>query len=65
MQRVLEGKNRGNGKQAIFNENFQDLGGIVSSEHKHISTYKSNKLKLKKNKENIKNNKIICKEKTD
>lgn len=65
MQRVLEGKNRDDGKQAIFNENFQNLGSIVSSEHKYISTYKSNRLKLKKNKENTKNNKIICKEKTD
>lgn len=63
MQRVLEGKNRDDGKQAIFNENFQNLGSIVNSEHKHMSTYKSNWLKLKKNKENIK--KIIYKEKTD
>lgn len=30
-QRVLEGKNRGDGKQTIFNENYWNLGSIVSS----------------------------------
>lgn len=32
VQRVLEGNNRDNGKQAIFNEKFQNLGSTVSSE---------------------------------
>lgn len=62
MRSVLAGKNTENGKQAIFNENFQNARSTLSSDQ-GMDTYGAINLKVKDNKdnENLKGSEIICK----